>query len=50
MNVFIGFVKFLGWIVAIWFKLVRLIGEKEGLRFWNGGPTTKIKYIKIDKN
>ena len=33
MNVFIVFVNFLGWIVAIWVRLAKLIGENEGLRF-----------------
>ena len=41
MNVFIVFIKFLGWIVAIWVKLVRLIEEKEAYGF-ERGPTTKI--------
>ena len=36
VNIFIVFVKFLGWIVAIWMKLVRLIEEKGDLRFWKG--------------
>ena len=45
MNVFIVFVKFLGWIVAIWVRLVRLIEEKGGLRFWKGGPIKKTKYV-----
>ena len=36
VNVFIIFVKFLDWIVAIWVKLVRLIEENRGLRFWKG--------------
>ena len=36
MNVFIIFVKFLGWIIAIWVKLTRLIGENGGLRLWKG--------------
>ena len=39
------FLLFLGWIVAIWVRLVRLIREKGGLRFWKGSPITKIKYI-----
>ena len=43
MNIFIIFVKFLDWIVAIWVKLVKLIGEKEG-------QTIKIKYKIIKKN
>ena len=38
LNVFIVFVKILGWIVAIWVRLVRLIGDK-------GDPTIKMKYI-----
>ena len=42
MNIFIIFVKFLDWIVAIWVKLVKLIGEKEGL-------TIKMKYRMIKK-
>ena len=45
MNIFIVFVKFLGWIVANLIRIARLIGEK-------GGPTTKMKYIitiKINK-
>ena len=36
VNVFIVFVKFLGWIVAIWVRLARPIEEKMGLRFWKG--------------
>ena len=36
MNVFIVFVKFLGWIVAIWVRLAKLIEEKMGLRIWKG--------------
>ena len=43
MNVFNVFVKFLDWIVAIWVKLVKLIGEKKG-------PTIKMKYRMIKKN
>ena len=42
MNIFIIFVKFLGWIVAIWVRLVKLFGEK-------GGPTIKRKYRMIKK-
>ena len=42
MNIFIIFVKFLGWIVAIWVKLARLTGEK-------GGTITKMKY-RMTKN
>ena len=42
MNIFIIFVKFLDWIVAIWVKLVKLIIEKEG-------PTIKMKYRMIIK-
>jgi len=51
VNDFIVFVKFLGWIVALWVRLVMLIEEKGDLRFWKRGPTTKIKYIitKINK-
>ena len=41
MNIFIIFVKFLGWIVSIWVKLDRLIRKKRG-------PTTKMKYIITD--
>ena len=44
MNIFIVFVKFFGWIVAIWVRLVRFILEKKGQRFWKG-LTTKIKNI-----
>ena len=33
MNVFIVFVKFLSWIVAIWVKLVRLIRKKGAQGF-----------------
>ena len=40
MNIFTVFVKFLDWIVAIWVRLVKLIGEKEG-------PTIKMKYRMI---
>ena len=36
MNVFIVFVKFLGWIVAIWVKLAKLIEEK-GPKVLKGG-------------
>ena len=35
MKVFIVSVKFLGWIVAIWVRLTRLIRKKRGLRFSN---------------
>ena len=52
MNVFIVFVKFLDWIVAIWLRLAKLIKEKGGLRFWKGDPTIKMKYLitkKINK-
>ena len=42
MNIFIVFVKFLDWIVAIWVRLVKLFGEK-------GGPTIKRKYRMIKK-
>ena len=45
MNIFIVFVKFLDWIVAIWMMLAKFIKEKGDLRFLEGGPTTKIKYI-----
>ena len=44
MNIFIVFVKFFGWIVVIWVRLVRFILEKKGQRFWKG-LTTKIKNI-----
>ena len=44
MKIFIVFVKFFGWTVAIWVKLVRFILEKKGQRFWKG-LTTKIKNI-----
>jgi len=53
LNVFIIFVKFFDWIVAIWMRLAQFIKEKGGLRFLEGGPTTKIKYIitiKINNN
>ena len=40
MNIFTVFVKFLDWIVAIWVRLVKLIGEKED-------PTIKMKYRMI---
>ena len=46
MNVFIVFVKFLGWIVIIWVRLARFI-EKKGPKVLEGGPTTKMKYIII---
>ena len=42
MNVFIIFVKFLDWIVSIWMKLVRLIEEKGGLRFWKEAQLPKL--------
>ena len=45
MNVFIIFVKFLDWIVAIWLRLAKLIKEKGGLRFWKEDPTIKMKYL-----
>ena len=45
MNIFITFIKFLDWIVAIWVRLARFIEENGGLRFWKGGVTTKMKYI-----
>ena len=45
MNVFIVFVKFLDWIVAIWLRLAKLIKEKGGLRFWKEDPTIKMKYL-----
>ena len=35
LNVFIVFVKILGWIVSIWVRLVRLIGEKGGPNYKN---------------
>ena len=35
LNVFIVFVKILGWIVAIWDRLFRLIGEKGGSNYKN---------------
>ena len=37
MNVFIVFVKFLGWIVIIWVRLDRFI-EKKGPKVLEGGP------------
>ena len=43
MNIFIIFVNFLDWIVAIWVRLVKLIEEKEGL-------TVKMKHRIIKKN
>ena len=50
MNVFIVFVKFLSWIVAIWVILIRLIEEK-GSKVLKGGSTTKMIYIiTINKN
>ena len=42
MNVF---VKFFDWIVAFWMRLAKFIKEKGDLRFLEGGPTIKIKYI-----
>ena len=33
MNVFIIFIKFLDWIVAIWIKLARITEEKDSLGF-----------------
>ena len=45
MNVFIVFVWFLGWIIAIWVRLARLNEKKGGLRIWKEGLTIKIKYI-----
>ena len=46
---FIVFVKFLGWIIAIWVKLVMLIEEKGGTKVLKGVPTTQIKYITSKK-
>ena len=46
---FIVFVKFFGWIVAMWVRLARFIEEKGGLQFWKGGPITKMKYIMVKK-
>ena len=40
MNVFIVFVKFLGWIVIIWVRLGRFI-EKKGPKVLEGGPNYK---------
>ena len=45
VNIFIIFIKFLDWIVAIWVRLARFIEENGGLRFWKRGVTTKMKYI-----
>ena len=45
MNIFIVFVKFFGWIVAIWMRLVRLIVEKKRFKVLEGGLTTKMKNI-----
>ena len=42
MNIFIIFVNFLDWTVAIWVRLVKLIEEKEGL-------TVKMKHRMIKK-
>ena len=39
---FYCFVNFLGLIVAIWIRLIRLIGEKES-KVLERGPITKIK-------
>ena len=47
MNVFIIFVKFLGWIIAIWVRLTRLIGENGGLRLWKGAQMHIYIYIYI---
>jgi len=50
VNAFIVFVKFLGWIVAIWVRLARLIEENGYLRFWKG-PNYKNKiYNNYKKN
>ena len=43
MNVFIVFVKFLSWIVAIWVRLAYW-GEC-GPKVSEGGSTAKMKYI-----
>ena len=40
MNIFIVFVKLLGWIVAIWMRLARLIEEK-GSKVLEGRPNYK---------
>ena len=44
MNICIVFVKFFGWIIAIWVRLVKLVVKKWGLMFWKE-LTTKIKNI-----
>ena len=41
MNVFIVFVKFLGWIVVIWVRLARLIEDKWGFKVLEGRPDYK---------
>ena len=33
MNAFIIFVKILGWIIANYVRLARLIGEEEDIKF-----------------
>ena len=45
MNVFIVFVKYLGWIIAIWVRLVKIIEENGGPKILEGGPITKMIYI-----
>ena len=40
---FIVFVKFFGWIVAMWVRLARFIEEKGGLQFRKGGSNYKNK-------
>ena len=42
MNVFIVFVKFLSWIVAIWVKLVRMIRKKGAQGFERDNYKIKI--------
>ena len=43
MDIFIVFVMFLDWIIDIWVKLARLIGEKRGSKVLEGGPNYKNK-------
>ena len=41
VNIFINFVKFLGWIIIIWMKLSKIIEEKGSLGFWKEAQLQK---------
>jgi len=45
VNVFIVFIKFLGWVVAIWLSLASLIEENGDIKFWKGANYKNKIYI-----